>query len=176
MEQPNYQQEPPKPKGFVQTLLTHNTTIIAILLAIAAMIGNEFEQKEQEAYDAEQTIEDKQNAISDDIQNYDGELKELELKEDTTTEKYQALLAVYNARVDSLNTAEAEQVKQQEQTTKVLATRKDQNKKSETADLFFQISVLISSIGFTNKNKLLMYIATALTVVGIIYILMMLLT
>ncbi|MDQ6608706.1 MAG: hypothetical protein M3Y85_02675 [Bacteroidota bacterium] len=52
MEQPTFPPETSKPRGFVQTFMTHNTTIIAILLAIAAMIGDALEQKEQEAYDA----------------------------------------------------------------------------------------------------------------------------
>jgi uncharacterized membrane protein len=173
MEQPDKQAELAKSKGFANTFMTHNTTIIAILLAIAAMISNQFEEREQAAYDAEQAIEDKREAINEDIRNYDEEIQELEVKEDTASAKYQSLVAVYNIRVDSLTRSENDQEKQQEETTKILAHAKDQSKKSDTASILFQISVLLSSIGFTNKNKFLMYLATVLTAVGVIYILLM---
>ncbi len=98
----------------------------------------------------------------------------MELKEDTSTDKYQALAAEYNKRVDSLNIAAADEEKQHQETKKVLAISKNQNAKSDTANLFFEVSILLSSVAVTNKNKRLTYLATGLTVVGIIYILLML--
>jgi len=174
MEQAPTTQDVQQQKGFLPGIMTHNTTIIAILLAIAAMIGSEFQEREQVAYDKEQSIEDKRTAIADDVQNYGAELEEMKLGPDTTSEKYISLKEVYDERKDSLNIADAELTKQQEETTKTLAAVKEQTKKSDKANIFFQISVLLSSIAFTNKNKSLTYLALALTVVGIIFIVMML--
>ncbi|MEO5783680.1 MAG: DUF4337 family protein [Ginsengibacter sp.] len=177
MEQANSQESEKKSNSFFDTLMVHNTTIIAIILSIAAMIGNHFEQLEQNANEDVQQIENKRADNEDKLTVAANKVEEYTMEEnaDSTSEKFAALINDFSVQKDSLDKEEETLQKSEEKINATFEKVKEQSSRSNMASTIFEISILLSSIGMTNKKKLFTYVASALTVIGIIIILTILL-
>ena len=158
--------------SFLRTLVVHNTTIIAIILSIAAMIGNHFEELRQNADEKLQQIQDRRQDNEDELADAVNKIDEYNLEEnvDTTSEQYTGLIKNFSDEKDSLDKEEITLTNSEEQVNKTYEKVKAQDDRSNMTDTILQISILLSSVGMTNKNKLLTYAATALTAIGVIII------
>ena len=174
--QNNYSDEKPA-KSFLGTLMVHNTTIIAIILSIGAMISNHYDQMEQNAYAESQEIQDERSDNEENLADAANKVDEYTLEEgaDSTSETYAGLINEFTAQKDSLDKNEEILEKREENINATLERVKTQNDRSDTSRTIFEISILFSSIGMTNKKKFLTYIAISLTVIGIIIMLSILL-
>ena len=65
METQNNESDEKTSKSFLGTIMTHNTTIIAIILSIGAMISNHYDQMEQNAYADSEEIQDERSNNDD---------------------------------------------------------------------------------------------------------------
>lgn len=166
--------EPEKKEStFKQLLGKHNTTVIAIILSIAAMLGSSIDHKQQKADDAEQEIQERREYLETEAQSLDDEREQLELEYDSSTAKFAEIDEDLKSRYDSLMALEEETVQVEKERELVLEEIETQNTMSNTADIMFQIAVLLSSIGLTSKQKKLSLIASLLTVVGVVVIVAM---
>lgn len=169
----------------------HNTTIIAIILALAAMLGTSLEDRQQEAYDEEQAVQDRRETVQDDRQTLENDIADLELEyasvnedsaklgESTSTSttdgnnegagpaNYQARVKELKERDDSLSKEEAVLTEDEKKHEKNLAVLKKKNQQSGLADVIFQMAVLFSSIGVSIKKHNLKILAFLLTAVGL---------
>ena len=177
METQNNQKDEKASKSFLGTLMVHNTTIIAIILSIGAMISNHYEQMEQNAYADSEEIQDERANNDDKLAEAANKVEEYTMEEeaDSTSETFARLINEFAAQKDSLDKQEEVLEKKEENINATLETVKEQNNRSDTARTIFEISILFSSIGMTNKRKLLTYIAISLTTIGIIIIISILL-
>ena len=177
METQNNQSDGKTSKSFLGTLMTHNTTIIAIILSIGAMISNHYEQMEQNAYADSQEIQDERSDNDDKLAEAANKVEEYTMQEDadSTSNVFAGLISEFAAQKDSLDKQEEVLQTKEENIDATLEKVKQQNNRSDTARTIFEISILFSSIGMTNKRKLLTYIAISLTAIGIIIILSILL-
>jgi len=154
--------------GFVGFIMLHNTTIIAIILAVAAMLGNGLERTQQKADKAESEIQQRREYLETETQTLSDEIEELDLQYDSTSPKYQEVAKGLQHRSDSLDKMEAETVKIEHEKETILQHVETQNKTSNMADTIFEVAILLSSISLTSKNKKLTWLATLLTLAGVI--------
>lgn len=154
--------------GFIGFITLHNTTIIAIILSVAAMLGNNLERMQQEADEAENEISQRHEYLETESQSLDDEIDELDLKYDSTTVQYAEIVKDLKEREDSLNVLEKETEKVEIEQKARLEHIEKQNKTSNMADTIFQVAILLSSVSLTSKNKKLVWLATLLTAAGVI--------
>jgi len=177
METQNNESGEKQSKSFLGTIMTHNTTIIAIILSIGAMISNHYDQMEQNAYADSEEIQNERTDNDDKLAEAANKVEEYTMQEDadSTSETFAGLINEFTVQKDSLNKQEEVLQTREENINATLEKVKQQNNRSDTARTIFEISILFSSIGMTNKRKLLTYIAISLTTVGIIIVLSILL-
>ncbi|MBV9987661.1 MAG: DUF4337 family protein [Chitinophagaceae bacterium] len=154
--------------GFIGFIMLHNTTLIAIILSIAAMLGNNLERMQQNADEAENDIKDRREYLETETQRLSEEIDQLDLKYDSTSAKYAEIAKELTSRADSLNKIETETIKKEHEQEVLLKHIENQNKTSNAADTIFQVAILISSISLTSRNKKLTWLATLLTAAGVV--------
>ncbi len=133
--------------AFTQFLTVHNTTIIAIIMTIAGLLGQHAQEEKEAVYDDVEDIQDRmEGGITDEERSLiDAEMADLA---EETGESY----------------ASADQIDFE----KVKDEVDQKENMSGYASTVLQISVLLSSVGMTNKAKLLTYLASGLTLIGVL--------
>ena len=141
------------------------------------MISNHYEQMEQNANEDSQEIQNKRSDNDDKLAEAANKVEEYTMEEnaDTTSETFSGLINEFTAQKDSLDKQEDILEKREEGINATLEKVKQQRDRNDSARTIFEISILFSSIGLTNKRKILTYIAISLTAKGIIIILSILL-
>jgi nitrogen fixation protein FixH len=169
--------KPTGKKTFLETLILHNTTIIAVLLAVASLISSHFSQLEKNAYEKSNQIENQKNENEKSLSEANDKIEEYELEEtaDAAPDKYNKLIIEFNAKVDSLTKQEVIMDKDEKAINGTLARVEEQNKRGALSRTIFEFSILLSSIGKTNKKKWFTFLAIAATLIGLGVILSMML-
>src|SRR5436190_12755986 len=95
-------------KSFLGTLMVHNTTIIAIILSIGAMISNHYDQMEQNAYADSEEIQDERTDNDDKLAEAANKVEEYTMQEDadSTSDTFAGLINEFTVQKDSLNKQE----------------------------------------------------------------------
>lgn len=169
--------KPTGKKTFFETLILHNTTIIAVLLAVASLISSHFAQLEKNAFEKSNQIETQKNENDQSLSEARGKVEEYELEEQANAapDKYNKLIDEYNAKVDSLTKQEVIMDKEEKAIEVTLARVEEQNKRGALSRTIFEFSILLSSIGKTNQKKWFTFLAIAATLIGLGVILSMML-
>lgn len=168
--------ENPEKNGFMSFINEHSTTVIAICLSIATIIGSDAETLEARAQNDSQIAQQNFKDIEDDDQDCMEKLEELDIAAETSENADDSLDAIktikfYEHRRDSLH----KQVKVEEASyQKAKEVFKHIEKKKNTndfAEMILQISILFSAVGASSKKKVLPMLAALGTVVGIMVLL-----
>ena len=108
METQNNESGEKTSKSFLGTIMTHNTTIIAIILSIGAMISNHYEQMEQNAYADSEEIQDERTNNDDKLAEAANKVDEYTMEEDadSTSDTFAGLINEFTAQKDSLDKQE----------------------------------------------------------------------
>lgn len=165
--------ENPEEKGFMRLVNEHSTTVIAICLGIATIIGSNAETLEEKAQNDSEVAQQNFKDIEDDDQDCMEKLEELHIAAETSENANDSLDAVkvikfYEHRRDSLHKqvkVEEASYKKTEEVFQRLEKKKDTN---DFAEVILQISILFSAVGASSKKKILPMIAATGTVVGIL--------
>ena len=151
-------EETPKEKNwFMNIIMSQNTTIIAIILAIAAMIGTRVEDMQQNADFEEQHIQEQKQYVESEYNSVEEDKK-------------------ITARVDSLGKLEKSLETEEKAKEQLLIQIKKKNQLSNMGDIIFQLAVLISSIGLSTKKRSIIIVASLITLVGVAVEVVMFLT
>lgn len=159
-------------KGFMSLINEHSTTIIAICLGSATIMGSDAETLEEKAQNDSEVAQQNFKDIEDDDQDCVEKLEELDIAAETSDNANDSLDAVkiikfYEHRRDSLHKqvkVEEASYKKTEEVFKRLEKKKDTN---DFAEMILQISILFSAVGASSKKKFLPMLAALGTVVGI---------
>ncbi len=170
-------EETPKEKNwFMNIIMSQNTTIIAIILAIAAMIGTRVEDMQQNADFEEQHIQEQKQYVESEYNSVEDDKEALEAREDNSSEKYLEEDKKITARVDSLGKLEKSLETEEKAKEQLLIQIKKKNQLSNMGDIIFQLAVLISSIGLSTKKRSIIIVASLITLVGVAVEVVMFLT
>ncbi len=168
--------ENPEKKGFMSLINEHSTTVIAICLSIATIIGSDAEMLEERAQNDSEIAQQNFKDIGDDDQDCMEKLEELDIAAETSENANDSLDAIktikfYEHRRDSLHKQvkiEEESYKKTEEVFKRLEKKKNIN---DFAEMILQISILFSAVGASSKKKVLPMLAALGTVIGIVVLL-----
>lgn len=159
--------------SITQFLTVHNTTIIAIIMAISAMLGQNYQQNEEAVFEDQENYEDT-NAYMDELNlEYLGDSISVEEQQklDSIRIEYEKEQDSLLADATGLDVTEVQNLTEEQEEAKIkeaAETAETQSAYSDYATTILQVSVLLSSIGVSVVNKLLSYLASGLTLVGVV--------
>lgn len=220
--------------SITQFLTLHNTTIIAVIMAISAMIGQNYQQNEEEVFEIQENFEDKQADLESielmygtNSSQYMNAAKEYQKEEEALLEEAMDAIDFDSSELENIPKAEGrlmdytdqnegevpqpqgaqEQPENNVQQTPgneqqptetnmqqpmgaaqqpagnakqpaekqmenqfegIAKTAETRSRYSDYATTILQISVLLSSIGVSAMNRFLSYLASGLTLVGVV--------
>ena len=168
--------ESPEKKGFMSLINEHSTTVIAICLSIATIVGSDAETVENQAQNDSEIAQRNFKEIEDDDDDCMERLEELSIAAETSDNANDSLDAIktikfYEHRRDSLHkqvAVEEVSYKKAEEVFKRLEKKKNTN---DFAEMILQISILFSAVGASSKKKILPILAAVGTVAGILTLL-----
>ena len=165
--------ESPESKGFMSLVNEHSTTVIAICLSIATIMGSNAETLEDKAQNDAEIAQQNFKDIEEDDDHCTEKLEELGIAAETSDNANDSLDAIktikfYEHRRDSLHKqvkVEEASYKKTEEVFKHLEKKKNIN---DFAEMILQISILFSAVGVSSKKKFLPMLAAVGTAVGIV--------
>ena len=160
-----------KMNSFLKTFITHNTTIIAIVMSVISIISSGI----NDDYDNAQFLQEQ--AINDSIEITNAyeelgmELEELSLDTDTLSEEYRYRQEYFNQKLDSLTKSAEEYYAKLDNSQSLMEGAHSRQESTNYAKSISEIAVLLSAVGASNKKKLLLYTASILTIICILMVL-----
>ncbi len=168
--------ENPEKTGFINLINEHSTTIIAICLGVATIMGSNAKKLEKKAQNDSEIAQQNFKYIEDDDQDCMEKLDELAIAAETSDNADDSLDAIktikfYEHRRDSLH----KQVKIEEdnynKTEEVFKRLENKKSINDFAEVILQISILFSAVGANSKKKVLPMLAALGTVASIFILL-----
>lgn len=160
-----------KMNSFFKTIITHNTTIIAIVMSVVSIIATGI----NDDYDNAQFLQEQAMNDSIEITNAYEELSmeedELNFITDTLSEEYKYRREYFDQKLDSLTNAAQEYYSKLDNSQTLLEGAHSKQENTDYAKSISEIAVLLSAVGASNKKKFLLYTASILTIVCILLVL-----
>ncbi len=168
--------EKPEKSGFMSLINEHSTTVIAICLSIATIMGSDAETVEKQAQNDSEIAQRNFKEIEDDDQDCMEKLEELDIEAETSDNADDSLDAVktikfYEHRRDSLHKQVAVEEASYKKTEEVFKRLEKKKNTNDFAEMILQISILFSAVGVSSKKKFLPMLAAVGTVAGIVVLL-----
>jgi hypothetical protein len=160
-----------KMNAFFKTIITHNTTIIAVVMSVISIISTGI----NDDYDDAQFLQEQAMNDSIEITNAYEELSmeedELSFISDTLSEEYKYRREYFDHKLDSLTNAAQEYYSKLDKSQVLLEGAHSKQENTDYAKSISEIAVLLSAVGASNKKKFLLYTASILTIICIILVL-----
>lgn len=160
--------------SITQFLTVHNTTIIAIIMAISAMLGQSYQQNEEAVFEDQENYEDASANMDELNLEYLGDTSisvEEQQSLDSIRIEYENEQDTLLAEATGLDVTEVQNLTEEQEEAKIkeaAETAETQSAYSDYATTILQIAVLLSSIGVSVVNRFLSYLASGFTLVGVV--------
>ena len=160
-----------KMNPFLKVMTVHNTTIIAIIMSIVSMISSNISEKVSRYADTEQQAEADSIQLDNEIADLNFRIDQLKVSAEDTSSEYQEEDTLIDQEIARLSAKQAAIDSVRRENVKVLESAQSQETSVGYAKTLSEIAVLVSAVGLSNKKKILMYAASAVTVVCILLVL-----
>jgi hypothetical protein len=160
-----------KMNSFFKTIITHNTTIIAIVMSVISIIATGINDDYENAQFLQEQAMNDSIEITNSYEELNADQEELNFATDTLSEEFKYRKEYVDHKLDSLTKAAEEYYSKLDTSQSILDGAHTKQENTDYAKSISEVAVLLSAIGASNKKKFLLYTASILTIICIILVL-----